>query len=87
MRIIPPRTRDAGHVYFEDEAEQNKDDVAKSRIPVIYLCSVDVTDIEAGVVRCLVNMWPPVGPHRKGGVACEGRELRAFCVYSSLPRI
>ena len=59
--VITLRTKDAKQFYFGDEVEQNKDDVAKSRIPVTYLCSVDVTDIEAEVVRCLKNMWPP--PH------------------------
>jgi len=42
--VITLRTKDAEQFYFGDEVEQNKDDVAKSRIPVIYLCSVDVTE-------------------------------------------
>ena len=44
MCVITQRTKDTGQFYFGDEAEQNKDDVAKSRIPVIYLCFVDVTE-------------------------------------------
>ena len=42
--IITPRTKDAEQFYFGDEVEQNKDDVAKSRIPVIYLCPTDVKE-------------------------------------------
>ena len=49
MCIITPRTKDAEQFYFGEEVEQNKDDAAKSRIPVTYLCSVDVKELEAGV--------------------------------------
>ena len=42
--VITLRTKDAKQFYFGNEAEQNKDDVAKSRIPVIYLCSTDVKE-------------------------------------------
>ena len=67
--------KDTGQFNFLREAEETKN-VAKARIPIeklfrncrtygafdqeVYLCSIDLADVEARVARGLVNMWPRI---------------------------
>jgi hypothetical protein len=76
--LLTPRVKDTGQFNFEQDAELTKN-VAKVRSPIeklfrycrtykafdeeTFLCSLDIADLEARVVRGLVNMWPRMDDH------------------------
>jgi hypothetical protein len=91
VRVITPKTKEQGQFFFANDAEETRN-VAKSRvlIEVLFrncrtyeafdreaaLCSLDLADTEARVVRCLVNMWPRMQAWDLTGEIEEGDPMR-----------